>query len=145
MHPDAIIAGLRRELDRLNPDADDYKDRKAAIEQDIQAQDKLERPVATAEEPDTIADPNVAYLGGLRRELLRAAETRGDEIRAEIKRVEALIRKTEEDEMSDEPSAEEIAQRKQARAGRKVERAVNEPGGRPAPATASEDAKEKKE
>lgn len=34
----------------------------------------------------------------------------------------------------EKPSASEVEQRKQARTGRKVERAVNEPGGRRAPA-----------
>lgn len=34
------------------------------------------------------------------------------------------------------PSKEEIELRKQTRAGLRVERAVNEPGGRPAPASA---------
>jgi hypothetical protein len=36
----------------------------------------------------------------------------------------------------DDPSEEEIEQRKQYRAGLRVERAVNQPGGRPAPVSA---------
>ena len=44
MHPDAIITGLRRELERLDPKADDYDERKAAIEHEIQGTDKLPRP-----------------------------------------------------------------------------------------------------
>ena len=35
----------------------------------------------------------------------------------------------------DRPSAEEIELRKQLRTGLRVERAVNQPGGRPAPVT----------
>ena len=49
-----------------------------------------------------------------------------------------------ESEKRDRPSEEEIELRKQVRAGLKVERAVNEPGGRPAPAAApAQGAKEK--
>lgn len=45
-------------------------------------------------------------------------------------------------EQDREVSAEEIEQRKQARAGLKVERAINPPGGRPAPSSAPAGAKE---
>lgn len=142
MHPDAIIAGLRRELDRLDPDAADHADRKKAIEAEIKRVDGLDRPEATAEEPTTVIDHNVAYLAGLKRELARVGEEARKQVEAEIKRVEALIHKSAKEADVDKPSAEEIEQRKQARAGQKVERAVNEPGGRPAPANAPKGAKE---
>lgn len=94
MHPDAIIAGLRRELDRLDPNAADHAERRKAIEAEIKATDKLDRPEVSAEEPETVVDPNIGYLAGLKRELGRVAageKERIAQIKAEIKRVEALI------------------------------------------------------
>lgn len=134
MHPDAIIAGLRRELDRLDRNADDYAQRKATIEAEIKLTDKLDRPEVTPEQPETVVDQNVLYLAGLKRELERVADEFKDDVRVEIRRVEKLIHK--EADVDDKPSEQEIEQRKQARAGRKVERAVNPPGGREAPVTA---------
>lgn len=92
MHPDSIIAGLRLELDRLPRDADDYADRKKSIEAEIKRADGLERPVATAEEPEKAADPNVTYLEGLKRELGRVGAEARAGVLEEIKRVEALIK-----------------------------------------------------
>lgn len=92
MHPDAIIAGLRRELDRLDPNAADHAERRKAIEAEIKATDKLDRPEVSAEEPETVVDPNIGYLAGLKRELGRVAageKERIAQIKAEIKRVEA--------------------------------------------------------
>lgn len=150
MHPDDVIAALRRELERLDKDAEDYASRKKDVDAEIKRVDGLERPVATAEKPDTVVNHEVAYLAGLYRELERAVDDRALEIKAEIKRVEALVHKAERDaskevdqevKVADEkPSAEEIEQRKQARAGQKVERAVNQPGGRKASDSAPEGA-----
>jgi hypothetical protein len=111
MHPDAILAGLKRELDRLDPHAADHADRKKAIEAEIKANEKLERPTATAEEPNTVIDRAHGYLAGLKRELERSAEGRHAEINAEIKRVEAAIKAR-----GDQPQAA------------KVERATATPG-----------------
>lgn len=91
MHPDVIITGLRHELDRLNPAADDYVQRRAEIEREIAHHDGRERPEVKAEDQNTIADPNVGYLKGLKRELATSARERRDEIKAEIERVEELI------------------------------------------------------
>lgn len=94
MHPDALIAALRRELERLDPDAPDHAERRKAIEAEIKATDKLDRPEVAPEEPDTVVDHNVGYLEGLKRELSRVAageKERVSQIKAEIKRVEALI------------------------------------------------------
>ena len=60
--------------------------------------------------------------------------------------MDALIRaRGKEDDVGDKPSAAEIEQRKQARTGLPVERAVNEPGGRPAPETAPAQGAEKEQ
>lgn len=91
MHPDAIIAGLRRELERLDKNADDYADRKKAIEAEIKTTDALDRPETEPEQPETVVDHNISYLEGLKRELERVAEDAKAEVRAEITRVEALI------------------------------------------------------
>lgn len=65
------------------------------------------------------------YLDGLRRELERVPEDRKAEVQAEIDRAE---------KQADGASAGEVEARKQARTGRRVERAVNKPGGRGRPA-----------
>ena len=108
MHPDAIIAGLRRELERLHPDHEDYAERKAAIEQEIARVDDQPRPEATPEQPETVVDTNVSYLEGLRKELARAGSEAKEsakqhiaEIKAEIRRVEAEIK---------EPKPEPVAE-----------------------------------
>lgn len=87
MHPDAIIAGLRRELERLDRTADDYDDRRQAIEDELERVDGLPRPVAKPEDGATVFDQDRAYLAGLERELERADADRQDEIQAEIDRV----------------------------------------------------------
>jgi len=91
MHPDAIIAGLRRELERLDKSAEDYADRKKAIEDEIARVDDEPRPEVAPEAPETVVDHNVSYLAGLRRELERVADEAKAEVRKEIKRVEALM------------------------------------------------------
>lgn len=92
MHPDAILGGLKREFSRLDPKAEDYKERKAAIDKEIKANEDLPRPEATAENPETVVDHAIAYLEGLKRELERAEKDREAEIKAEIKRVETEIK-----------------------------------------------------
>lgn len=91
MHPDAIITGLRRELERLDPAAADYAERKQQIEHEIRHAAGLPRPEAKADDQNTIADPNVGYLAGLKRELARSARDRRDEIKAEIERIEKIL------------------------------------------------------
>lgn len=153
MHPDDVIAGLRRELDRLAESAEDYAERKKEINAEIKRVDGLDRPAVEPEKPDTVVNHDVAYLAGLKRELERIGEDgkeRVAEIKDEIKRVEAIVHKAEREaskevdeevKVADEkPSKEEIEQRKQARAGQKVERAVNQPGGRKASDSAPEGA-----
>jgi hypothetical protein len=98
MHPDAILAGLRRELDQLDHDADDYADRKKAIEAETERVDKLPRPEVAPERPETTVDHNIAYLAGLKSELERVGrddEERVGEIKAEIERVEGMVHKSE--------------------------------------------------
>lgn len=143
MHPDAIITGLRSELER-------YPERKQEIEAEIRAVDRQARPAALPESPVLVADPDREYLAGLGRELERAGKDRHDEIRAEIKRVTGLIERRdgnseEASVASDEPSAAEIEQRRQARTGQRVERATNEPGGRPVVSSAPAQGAEKEQ
>ena len=116
MHPDAINAGLRRELDRLDPNAADHAERRKAIEAEIKATGKLDRPEVKPEEPETVVDPNIGYLAGLKRELSRigaAEKERISQIKAEIKRVEALIhapaKAGPQPEPEPEPEAEQDA------------------------------------
>jgi hypothetical protein len=54
-----------------------------------------------------------------------------------------MLPDSEERQDDARPSAAEIERRKQVRSGLPVERAVNEPGGRPAPANAPEGAEKK--
>lgn len=124
MHPDDIITGLRRELEC-------YPERAKEIKAEIARVDACARPAVRAEDATLalVADPQRAYLAGLKRELERVGEEGAEQVKIEIERVEALLRR-------DKPSAAEIEQRKQARTGQKVERAINEPGGRQAPANA---------
>lgn len=111
MHPDDIIAGLRRELARTSPDAD----RREEIEAEIDRVDKLPRPEAKPDEPERVFDRVAAYLAGLRRELARAGADRVKEIEAEIDRVEAQIKQP-------------VARVERARNTPKARRAVSEPG-----------------
>jgi len=139
MHPDALIAGLRRELQRA-------PERKTEIEAEIAAVDKQPRPEVLPENPDVRVDHQAAYLEGLRQELRRAEPERHKEIKAEIARVEKSRAERQEDDVStDQPSAAEVEQRKQARTGLPVERAVNEPGGRPAVSSAPAQGAEKEQ
>jgi hypothetical protein len=87
MHPDAIIAGLRQELQQ-NPE------REQAIREEIQRVDSQERPTIVTTEPAVLspADFDRSYLAGLRQELATAAKDREEEIKAEIARVIHVIR-----------------------------------------------------
>jgi hypothetical protein len=148
MHPDAIIDALKRELGRLDKDAPDHEDRKAAIHEEIARVDGLERPSTAPEKPDTVVDQTVSYLAGLRFEISRAEADRKPEIEAEIARVEAdlgdrggeepdEVPETEESDVNDENdlSPEEIEARRQARAEQGVEQARSAPvPGEPVPA-----------
>jgi uncharacterized protein YPO0396 len=101
MHPDAIIAALRRELERLNKDADDYAESRKAIEAEIERVDGLERPAAVKTEDQVeVRDEKVAYLAALKDELERVADGLKDEVRKEIKRVEALIHKSSKEDVA---------------------------------------------
>ena len=128
MHPDAILKALRRELERLDKTADDFADRAKSIEAEIEANLKLDRPTVAAEGQATTVDHEAVYLVGLKQELERAEPERHAEIKAEIARVEKLIGNRKETTVDEKPSAEEVEQRKQARTGRKVERATAAPG-----------------
>ena len=146
MHPDALIASLKQELEQCGDDDGRHKE----IQAEIDAADGLERPsIVTDTGVLEVLDKDRAYLDGLRQELKEVDAERRAEIEAEIKHVEALLSKrtappdtapaqgAEEDETVDEPSAEEIEQRKQVRGARKgkVERARNAPvPDNPAPA-----------
>lgn len=100
MHPDALIAGLRRELER-------FPERAAEIEAEIARVDRLPRPAASPEAPETTVDHRIGYLAGLEKELARAGEERGDEIRAEIARVKAELRSGSTQRATAEPKAEQ--------------------------------------
>lgn len=136
MHPDALLAGLRAELDELKRSGESDPDREKQIKAEMDRVDDLPRPKSTAEEPETVVDRRLAYLEGLRDERDECGEDRRAEIEKEIKRVEKELKGSD----VDVPSEDEVEERKQARAGLRVERAVNQPGGRQAPATASKDA-----
>lgn len=149
MHPDATIAALRREHDRLDTTAEDYKERAAAIIREIEFADGQERPETAPGAPDTLVDRTERYLRGLRHELDRAPKDRHKEIKAEIKAVEDArdAEPVEEDDVNDETvSPEEIEQRRQQRTGQGVQQARNAPvPGQPAPPaveTAPESAEE---
>jgi hypothetical protein len=116
LHPDAIIAALRRELDRLDPAGSDYAGRRKLIEAEIERVDALERPEVLPERPQEIADPNVSYLEGLKRELERVGQDAKAEIRKEIARVEALIAGGQP---QPEPDVPATAGRESARARRR--------------------------
>ena len=81
MHPDEVIAGLRRELERAPERAEEIK-------AEIERVEKLPRPATRPEEPTKTADLARDYLAALKVELRRAPE-RAKEVEAEIKRVEA--------------------------------------------------------
>jgi hypothetical protein len=85
MHPDTIVAGLRRELAR-------FPERREEIEAEIARVRGLPRPASTPEDPDTVADRRLGYLAGLERELARAVGSRREEIETEIGRVKAELR-----------------------------------------------------
>lgn len=123
MHPDAILAALRAELEEARDD-----DHRKAIKAEIERVDKLPRPAAKPDDPETVFDRTRAYLDALKVELAEAPESRQAEIKKEIKRVEDEIHGREKEADVGEPSAEEIEQRKQARTGRRVERATAAPG-----------------
>ena len=127
MHPDAILKALRRELESLDRAAEDFAARAKAIEEEIAANLKLERSTVAAEDQATTVDHDAVYLAGLKRELERNPDN-ADEIKAEIARVEKLIATGRSAAVDEKPSADEIEQRKQARTGRKVERATAAPG-----------------
>lgn len=91
MHPDSLIAGLRRELERLDPKADDHEQRTEQINAEIERIDALPRPEVAPDDPATRVDHVGVYLDGLKRELERAAEERAPEILEEIERIEKLI------------------------------------------------------
>lgn len=129
MHPDAIIAGLHQELEQ-NPE------REKAIREEIKRVDGQDRPTIVTTEPAVLspADFDRSYLDGLRQELASAAKDRWEEIKTEIARVEQALKtvgigeaESKEESVSEEPSEQEIEQRKQARTGKGVERARNAP------------------
>ncbi len=132
MHPDALVASLRQELEQCGDD----NARRQEILAEIDATTQLDRPTIVIEGGSLeVADKDQAYLDGLRKELDCAEPERRDQIRTEIGRMEALIQTApaqgaeEDEQVIDEPSVEEIEQRKQVRGGRrgKVERARNAP------------------
>jgi hypothetical protein len=136
MHPDAIIAGLRQELAQ-NPE------REQAILEEIKRVDGQDRPTIVTTEPAVLspADFDRSYLAGLRQELATAAKDRGEEIKAEIHRVERVLRPAEveqaesKEKLVSEPSGQEIEERKQARTRKGVEHARKAPvPGQPVPA-----------
>lgn len=101
MHPDALIEALKVELAEARDE-----DHKKQIKAEIERVDKLPRPVAKPEEPETAYEPRRAYLDALKVEL---GEATNDEhkaaVKAEIKRVEQELDAAEEAE--DEPSDED--------------------------------------
>jgi hypothetical protein len=122
MHPDAIIAALKAELAEVRDD-----EHKKAIEAEIKRVDALPRPAEKADEPGTVFDFGRSILEALKVELAEAvSDDHKAAVRAEIKKLESKLSAKEAD--VDEPSADEIEQRKQARTGRKVERATAAPG-----------------
>jgi hypothetical protein len=107
MHPDDIIAALRRELEGLNKNAEDYESRKAQIEKEIAFTDDMERPAVKPENPGVVIDHRPGYLAGLRRELETSTDDRHDEIAEEAERVEADLRINPSPQQPDvEPDAE---------------------------------------
>lgn len=110
MHPDALIAGLRSELERLRPSDPDHDDRHQAILEEIEHVDKLPRPPIALETTSVaVADTDRTYLSGLRQELARAEKDRKPEIKAEIARAEKALKAKLEgagEPESAEPAAE---------------------------------------
>lgn len=98
MHPDAIIAALKAELETARDD-----EHRKQIKAEIERVDKLPRPVAKPEEPETAYDPRRAYLDALKVELGYAAtDVHKAAVKAEIRRVEQEL-----DAAEDEPSDED--------------------------------------
>lgn len=130
MHPDSILAGLRRELTELRPGEDG---RRKEIEAEIKHAEALPKPAPLTNTGQRVRDTRRAYLDGLKQELASAAKERHEEIKAEIKRVEDALRKETAVEKSEEaqvePSEAEVEQRKRVRGGKKdtVEQARSAP------------------
>jgi hypothetical protein len=85
VHPDIVLAGLRRELQR-------FPDRKTEIEAEIARVSKLPRPAVAVDDPATTVDRTAALLAALQREKARSVPERHAEIDAEIARVKAQAR-----------------------------------------------------
>lgn len=85
MHPDNVLAGLRREAER-------FPGRKEAIEAEMRRVAALPRPEVAVEEPERTVDRTADHLRALERERARSSEDRHAEIDAEIARVKAQIR-----------------------------------------------------
>lgn len=138
MHPDAILAALEAELREVQDAPEKDAEREKEIKAEIKRVDDLPRPESRPEDPETKVNHADAYLTGLHVELDEAerAEDKDQiaQIKAEIKRVEKEV------DVDKRPSDEEIELRKQQRAGRQVEQAVNQPV--PANQPASKGAKE---
>ncbi len=109
MHPDAILTGLRHELERLDKNAPDHKERKAQLAAEIEHAEGLERPAVNPDQPTAVADPDVGYLAGLKQELSEAPKERHRDIKAEIARVEKAIKAPEPEPpvAADEPAEPE--------------------------------------
>lgn len=104
MHPDHVLAGLRRELERFPERADEIKAEMAHV-------DGQPRPVPQADSPaPSRLDRARAYLAGLRRELSRAEKDRHKEISAEIKSVERDLKASPEPEPALEAAVEPVAE-----------------------------------
>ena len=94
INPDFLVAGLRAEIAEVErlPDSASKAAQIAAVKAELERADRLERPAATAEEPDrTVPDTRHWYLDALHAEKASSHESRHAEIDVEIARVTAEL------------------------------------------------------
>ena len=144
MNPDAIIAALQQELETCKD-----PERKNAIREEIKSVDGQERPPIIVDTAQLqVGDFDRSYLDALRDELERAGEERAKEIKTEIARAEAALKskkEKKEEPVSDQPTEQEIEQRRQARTEQGVEQARSAPVPGKAPPAANAPAQGAKE
>lgn len=96
VHPDMLQAGLEKELAR-------FPDRAEEIKAEIERVSGLDRPAIAVEEPDTVVNPLVGYLEGLKKELSRCSEEVREGVEKEIKRVKAELHRGEVEQATAAP------------------------------------------
>jgi hypothetical protein len=86
MHPDDVIAALRRERKEITD-----PERLKSIDEQIAYADEQKRPTVKPESSSTVAQPTRVYYDALRQELVNAPTERQVEIQVEIDRVAAEL------------------------------------------------------